>query len=481
MADPSGFRRFTRAEPPVQPAAIRRRHWQEFTGIFSEKESMRQATRCMDCGTPFCQSGCPVHNQIPDWNDLVLRRDWRRAIGALHSTNNFPEITGRICPAPCEEACTLNLGHAPVAIKGIELTIAEHAWREDWVVPEPAGSGTGKRCAIVGSGPAGLACAQQLTRVGHAVTVFEKQDRIGGLLRYGIPDFRLDKRVLDRRLDQMRAEGVTFRAGACVGETLSAGGLRDAFDAVVLACGAEQPRDLNVPGRNLAGIHFAMDYLRQQNRRMAGDAIRPENAILATDRDVVVIGGGDTGADCIGTANRQGARSVTQIQYHARPPEEVDRLTTWPRWPHRLRTSQSHEEGCTRLWELETIAFRGINGHVQELELAELRWRPGRDGALLKQRVPGDRQILTAGLVLLAMGYAGPRADGPVRAFHLVRDACGNVRADSERYRTSAGRVFACGDMRRGQSLVVWAIREGRQAARAVDQYLTGHTTLPYC
>ncbi len=435
----------------------------------------------MDCGTPFCQSGCPVYNQIPDWNELIFREDWRGAIEALHSTNNFPEITGRICPAPCEEACTLNLSHAPVAIKGIELAIAERAWREGWMMPEPADAETGKRCAIVGSGPAGLACAQQLARVGHAVTVFEKQDRIGGLLRYGIPDFRLNKQVLDRRLNQMHAEGVIFRTGARVGETLPVGDLLDAFDAVVLACGAEQPRDLDVPGRELTGIHFAMDYLRQQNRRIAGDAVAPKDVILAMDRDVVVIGGGDTGADCIGTANRQGARSVTQIQYHEQPPETVDMLTTWPQWPLKLRTGRAHEEGCKRLWGLDTVAFKSGNGWVCGLELAGLCWGRGADGAVSRHRVSGSHRSLPADLVLLAMGYAGPREKGPVTALKLARDARGNVRANTEDYRTSAGKVFACGDMRRGQSLVVWAIREGRQAARAVDLHLMGETSLPYC
>jgi len=481
MGDPKGFRRFPRVEPPLQPVSRRLRHWHEFVSAFPEPESLRQAARCMDCGTPFCQSGCPVHNQIPDWNDLVSREDWRYAIQALHSTNNFPEITGRLCPAPCEEACTLKLGHDPVAIKGIELAIAERAWREGWIAPEPVDRQTGKRCAIVGSGPAGLACAQQLARAGHAVTMFEKQDRPGGLLRYGIPDFRLDKCILDRRLKQMRLEGVVFKTGVFVGHGRSVHELLRTFDAVVLACGAEQPRDLDAPGRDQAGIYYAMDYLGQQNRRVAGDAIPPEQAIVAGGRKVVIVGGGDTGSDCVGTANRQGARSVTQIQYHEQPPETVNLLTIWPQWPLKLRTSKAHEEGCKRLWGLDTVAFKSGNGRVCGLELAGLRWEKGVDGAVSRHRISGSRQSLPADLVLIAMGYAGPRAEGPIKALRLARDARGNVRADTKDYRTSADKVFACGDMRRGQSLVVWAIREGRQAARAVDLHLMGETALPYC
>ncbi len=479
MGDPTGFKRFERVDSPMQSPPVRLRHWREFVSLFPAAESKRQAARCMDCGTPFCQSGCPVHNQIPDWNDLVFRGQWRRAIASLHSTNNFPEFTGRLCPAPCEEACTLNLIHEAVSIKGIELTIADRAWRRGWIRPEPATVKTGKRCAIVGSGPAGLACAQQLARAGHEVTVLEKQDRIGGLLRYGIPDFRLDKKVLDRRLEQLRAEGVLFRTGVHVGENMPCRRLLREFDAVVLACGAEKPRDLDVPGRNLAGIHFALDYLMQQNRRVAGDIVPPQQVISAAGKHVVVIGGGDTGADCIGTANRQGARSVTQIQYHEQPPEEVDKRLTWPYWPHRLRSSESHEEGCTRLWGLDTVAFRGRDGHVCAVELAELRWVRKSDGSFEKRHVAGSRRQLPADLVFLAMGYAGPRPEGPIRELGLECDGRGNVRASEEDCRTAVARLFACGDMRRGQSLVVWAIREGRQAAHAVDRHLMGRTDLP--
>jgi len=481
MGDIIGFRRFPRVEPPLQPVDRRLRHWNEFAAVFPEHESIRQAARCMDCGTPFCQSGCPVYNQIPDWNELVSGGDWRRAGEALHSTNNFPEMTGRVCPAPCEASCTLAIGHAPVCIKGIELAIAERGWQEAWIVPEPASRKTGKRCAVVGSGPAGLACAQQLARVGHVVIVFEKQDRPGGLLRYGIPDFRLDKRIVERRLQQMREEGVVFKTRTVVGETLPVARLMETFDAVVLACGAEQPRDLDIPGRGLSGIYFAMDYLTRQNRRVAGDMIPPEQCMMAANQDVVVIGGGDTGSDCVGTANRQGARSVTQIQYHEQPPKDVDTRLIWPDWPHKLRTSQAHKEGCTRLWGLDTVAFKGWNGHVCGLELTALRWEKDADGVMRKYHQPGDRKMLPADLILLAMGYAGPRSNGLMQALALTQDTRGNVQANTTDYRTSTPRVFACGDMRRGQSLVVWAIREGRQAAYAVDLYLMGHTNLPYC
>jgi len=481
MGDPTGFRRFPRVEPPLQPVERRLRHWNEFVSTFPEDETMRQAARCMDCGTPFCQSGCPVYNQIPDWNEMLFRGDWRRASEALHSTNNFPEITGRVCPAPCEASCTLAIGHEPVSIKGIELAIAERAWREKWVKPELISRKTGKRCAVIGSGPAGLACAQQLARAGHAVTVFEKQDRLGGLLRYGIPDFRLNKKIVERRLQQMREEGVVFRTHTAVGETLPVAQLMNTFDAVVLACGAEQPRDLDIPGRGLKGIYYAWDYLSRQNRRVAGDMIPPEQYITARNRDVVVIGGGDTGSDCIGAANRQGARSVTQIQYHEQPPKDVDTRLIWPDWPCKLRTTEAHEEGCTRLWGLDTVAFEGRDGCVCGLELAALHWERDADGVIRKHRLSGSYQILHADLVLLAMGYAGPRFDGLISSLGLVQNERGNVSANDTDYRASTSGIFVCGDMRRGQSLVVWAIREGRQAAHAVDLYLMGQTNLPYC
>jgi len=475
---PDAFRRIPRRAPRKEAPSRRVRHWREYRRAFGDEGCRRQSARCMDCGTPFCQAGCPLHNQIPDWNNLVFARQWRAALNDLHSTNNFPEFTGRLCPAPCESACTLALSGAAVSIKGIEQTLADRGWRLGWVKPEPAQRKSGRRVAVIGSGPAGLACAQQLVRAGHAVTVFERQDRIGGLLRYGIPDFRLDKAVLDRRLAQMRTEGVAFRTGAYVGEGVPVTDIMRHFDAVVLACGAGQPRDLDVPGRSLAGIHFAMDYLRQQNRRLAGDVIPPEEAITAAGRHVVIIGGGDTGADCVGTARRQGAASIVQVQYHERPPSRTDLLLTWPDWPDVLRTSDSHREGCTRLWGLSAHRFIGRRGHVCAVEFIRLKWRCDA-GVWHSTPVAGHRRRIRAGLVLLAMGYAHPVHDELVRRLALALDERGNVRADAQDYRTSCAGVFSCGDMRRGQSLVVWAIREGRQAARAVDIFLTGDSTLP--
>lgn len=462
-----------------QQPARRIHHWHEYRHKFESTECRQQCARCMDCGTPFCQSGCPVHNQIPDWNNLVYARQWRAAIDDLHSTNNFPEFTGRLCPAPCEESCTLNLNSAPVSIKAVEQTIADYAWRKGWIRPETARRHSGRAVAIAGSGPAGLACAQQLTRAGHTVTVFERKDRIGGLLRYGIPDFRLDKRLLERRLNQMRQEGAEFITRAHIGRNILAGKVLHTFDAVVLACGAEVPRDLHIPGRNMTGIHFAMDYLTQQNRRLAGDAIPAGEAIMATGRHVVILGGGDTGVDCIGTARRQGAASVAQVQYHEKPPEEVNSLLSWPGWPHRLRTADSHAEGCERIWGLGATKFIGKNGRVHEIELMQLDWRQEPDGNWRKELIPDSRTRIRADMVLLAMGYAHPVHDGMLRQLALALDARGNVRADTQDYRTSLNGVFSCGDMRRGQSLVVWAIREGRQAARAVDRFLTGSSDLP--
>ncbi len=476
---PNAFRYIPRRTLRKEAPARRIRHWHEYRRVFGDHGCRRQAARCMDCGTPFCQAGCPLHNQVPDWNNLIFARQWRAALDDLHSTNNFPEFTGRLCPAPCEAACTLALSGAPVSIKGIEQTLADRGWRRGWVRPQPARRKSGRAVAIIGSGPAGLACAQQLVRAGHAVTVFEKQDRIGGLLRYGIPDFRLDKAVLDRRLAQMRQEGVVFHTGAHVGKDFPAARILHGFDAVVLACGAEQPRDLNVPGRQLAGIHFAMDYLTQQNRRAAGDKIPPDIALTAAGRHVVIIGGGDTGADCVGTARRQGAASIVQIQYHERPSVRPDMLRTWPDWPDMLRTSDSHREGCTRLWGLAAKRFVGNRGRVRAVEFVRLAWRRCANGGWRSEPVPDSGQSLPADLVLLAMGYAHTAHDDLVRQLKLQLDERGNVRADAQDYRTSRDGVFSCGDMRRGQSLVVWAIREGRQAARAVDVFLGGDSTLP--
>ncbi len=431
----------------------------------------------MDCGVPFCQSGCPVNNIIPEWNDLVYRGDFRDALEVLHSTNNFPEFTGRVCPAPCEAACTLNINDSPVTIKSIEHAIIDKGWEEGWVVPQPPARKTGKRVAVVGSGPAGLACAQQLARAGHDVVVFEKNDRVGGLLRYGIPDFKLEKRHIDRRVEQMRAEGVVFLTGVHVGAHHDARRLLEDFEAVVLSGGSEHPRDLDVPGRDLAGVHFAMEFLPQQNRRVAGDEVQGE--ILATGKRVVVLGGGDTGSDCIGTSIRQGAASVTNFELMPRPPLHENKPLTWPAWPMKLRSSSSHEEGCERDFAIATRSLSGVDGRVTVLHAVRLDWQKEASGAFTPKEVPGSEFDIPADLVLLAMGYLHPVQKGMLEQLGVTLDGRGNVKADTNRYQTSNPKVFAAGDMRRGQSLVVWAIREGRQAARAVDEYLMGTSDLP--
>ncbi len=496
MGKITGFLEFARQDETAEPVAERRKHWHEFVAHLEPERAVVQGARCMDCGIPFCTNGCPVNNIIPDFNDLVYRNRWRDAIEVLHSTNNFPEFTGRICPAPCEAACTLNINDTAVGIKSIEHAIIDRAWDEGWVVPQPPARKTGKRVAVVGSGPAGMACAQQLARAGHDVTVFEKNDRVGGLLRYGIPDFKLEKRVVDRRVDQMQAEGVVFRTGVLVGEAdigtilrtgkeqVGAQTLIDEFDAVVLAGGAEQPRDLPVPGRDLRGVHFALEFLTAQNRVVAGEAVPGQ--ILAKGRHVVVIGGGDTGSDCVGTSNRQGAKSVTQIELMPRPPEQEDKSLTWPYWPLRLRTSSSHEEGCDRDWAIVTKSFRGDEqGNVRALVCARVEWQ--KDPVTGQHRmveVAGSEFELRADLVFLAMGFVAPVAS-LLNAFGVDKDARANARAATEEggaalpYATSREKVFAAGDVRRGQSLVVWAIREGRQCARAVDEFLMGSSDLP--
>ncbi|HEX5951709.1 MAG TPA: glutamate synthase subunit beta [Rhodanobacteraceae bacterium] len=485
MGKITGFLEFGREPETVEAPAARKRHWREFVRGLDDEPARRQAARCMDCGIPFCHHGCPVHNVIPDFNDLVHRQDWKRALDVLHSTNNFPEFTGRVCPAPCEAACTLAIASDPVGIKSIEHKIIDRGWEQGWVVPRPPARRTGKRVAIVGSGPAGLAAAQQLARAGQNVTVFEKNDRPGGLLRYGIPDFKLEKTHIDRRVEQMRAEGVVFRTGVYVGTADAAGigpreciapaRLAQGFDAVVLAGGAETPRDLPVPGRGLAGVHFAMDFLPQQNRVNAGDKI--DGQIVATGKHVVVIGGGDTGSDCVGTSNRQGAASVTQFELLAQPPHQENKPLTWPYWPLKLRTSSSHEEGCRRDWSVATRCFNDDGqGRVASLTAVRLEWK-GREMI----EVPGSEFTIRAELVLLAMGFVSPR-QVVLDAFGVERDARGNAKAatdDAAGYRTSVDKVFAAGDMRRGQSLVVWAIREGRQCARAVDAFLMGASALP--
>jgi glutamate synthase (NADPH) small chain len=431
----------------------------------------------MDCGIPYCHSGCPVNNLIPDWNHLVYEADWKNALESLHSTNNFPEFTGRICPAPCEAACTLNIIDQPVTIKSIECAIIDRGWQEGWVVPEPPAAKTGKRVAVVGSGPAGLACAQQLARVGHSVTVFEKADRLGGLLRYGIPDFKMEKHLINRRAVQMEAEGVTFKTSTEVGVDVSFASLRENFDAVVLAGGAEEPRRLLIPGAELPGVRLAMEFLTQQNKRNAGDdevRAAPRGSLVATGKKVIVIGGGDTGSDCVGTANRQGAESVVQLEIMPRPPEKEDKALTWPDWPLKLRTSSSHEEGVARDWSVLARRVLGEGGAVTGLECVRVEWRGGQ-----MEELAGSEFVIPADLVLLAMGFTGPVKAGLLDQSGVEYDSRGNVAADTLGYATSEPNVFACGDMRRGQSLVVWAIREGRQAARAVDEALMGVSELP--
>jgi glutamate synthase (NADPH/NADH) small chain len=458
------------------PVPERIRFYKEYVRALPDQEMSAQGARCMDCGIPFCQTGCPVNNIIPDWNDLVYRHQWRAALTTLHSTNSFPEFTGRVCPAPCEAACTLNINNDPVGIKSIEHFIIDKGFEEGWVEPVMPAAKSGRRVAVVGSGPAGLACAQQLARAGHDVVLFEKNDRIGGLLRYGIPDFKMEKHLIDRRMAQMAEEGVAFRPGVNVGVDVTAAELRDEFDAIALTGGAESPRDLAVPGRDLDGIHFAMDFLPQQNRVVAGD--RVDGQITANGKRVIVIGGGDTGSDCIGTSNRQGATSIVQFELLPQPPEHENKPLTWPNWPIKLRTSSSQEEGCQRDWAVATKRFEGRDGRVERLVATRVDWRRDAGGAMTMTEVPGTEFALDADLVLFAMGFTGPRA-GVLDAFGVARDARSNARASVDDYRTYVDGVFAAGDMRRGQSLVVWAIREGRQCARAVDEYLMGVSELP--
>jgi glutamate synthase (NADPH/NADH) small chain len=473
MGKITGFMELERIQEVALPVGERLRHYREFILTLKDAEAANQGARCMDCGIPFCQSGCPVHNIIPDWNDLVYRHQWREALAVLHSTNNFPEFTGRVCPAPCESACTLNINANPVGIKSIEHFIIDRGWEEGWVVPQPPLARTGKRVAVVGAGAAGLACAQQLARAGHDVVVFEKNDRVGGLLRYGIPDFKMEKQHIDRRVDQMRAEGVEFRVGTPVGGAgASARDLATQFDALALTVGAEHPRDLAVPGRELDGIHFAMDFLPLQNRRIAGDPGVPP--LSAQDKHVVVIGGGDTGSDCVGTSNRQGAAAIVQFELLAQPPEHENKPLVWPYWPMKLRTSTSHEEGCQRDWAVQTKAFEGKHGAVKALRACRVEWKDGK-----LQELPGSEFEIKADLVLLAMGYLHPVHEGLLEELGVKYDARGNVAADTESYKTSVPKVFAAGDTRRGQSLIVWAIREGRQCARAIDAFLMGCTELP--
>ena len=487
MGKPTGFLEYDRRDRRYQPVADRVVHYREFVIPLSVEQVREQGARCMDCGIPFCHQGCPVNNLIPEWNDLVYRDDWKRAIEVLHSTNNFPEFTGRICPAPCEEACTLNLDDTPVTIKTIECAIVDRAWEEGWIRPQVAQRRTGKQVAVVGSGPAGLACAQQLARAGHNVDVYEKADRIGGLLRYGIPDFKMEKHHIDRRIAQMRTEGVQFHTLTHVGVDVPVSQLQSDYDALVLAGGSEHPRDLPVPGRELDGVHFAMDFLVRNSKRVQGVHIPDEDFISAQDKHVLVIGGGDTGSDCIGTSIRHGARSVTQVEIMDRPPEKPNKGLTWPEWPQRMRTSSSHEEGCERMWSIATKAFIDDgNGRVKAARVVTVQWEKGADGRMQMQEVPGTEREIRCDLVLLAMGFVHPVHEGMLAQLQegsgLELDPRGNVQGSTEgekAYHTSVDGVFAAGDMRRGQSLVVWAIREGRQCAHAVDQWLMGHTDLP--
>ena len=487
MGKITGFMEFERLEEGYKPVPERLKHYKEFVVGLDDKQASKQAARCMDCGTPFCNSGCPVNNIIPDFNDLVYRGDWKLAIDTLHSTNNFPEFTGRICPAPCEAACTLNVNDDAVGIKSIEHAIIDRAWVEGWVQPQLPKRKTGKKVAVVGSGPAGMAAAQQLARVGHDVTLFEKNDRVGGLLRYGIPDFKMEKSHIDRRVEQLQKEGVTIRTGVLVGdlpktskvinwakETITPAQLQKDFDAVLLTGGAEQSRDLAVPGRDLEGVHFAMEFLPLQNKVNAGDKLKTQ--LRADGKNVIVIGGGDTGSDCVGTSNRHGAVSITQFEVMPEPPIEENRPMTWPYWPLKLRTSSSHDEGCTREFAISTKEFIGEKGKLTGLKTVHIEFK---DGKMVE--IPGTEKTYPADLVLLAMGFISPVAT-ILDSFGIDKDARGNAKASTEftgGYATNVAKVFAAGDIRRGQSLVVWAIREGRQAARSIDEFLMGTSDLP--
>ena len=477
MGKETGFLELDRKDRTYDDPKERVKHYREFVIAHDEGALKAQASRCMNCGIPYCHNGCPVNNIIPDWNHLIYEGDWQNALEVLHSTNNFPEFTGRICPAPCEESCTLNIIDEPVTIKSIECAIVDRGWKEGWIEPQVPEKRTGKLVAVVGSGPAGMACAQQLARAGHSVTLFEKNDRIGGLLRYGIPDFKMEKHLINRRLVQMEAEGVTLKTSTEIGVDVSMKSLKENFDAIVLSGGAEDARPLTIPGAELPGVRLAMEFLTQQNKRNAGDdevRAAPRGSLLATDKHVVVIGGGDTGSDCVGTSNRQGAASVTQIEIMPQPPEHENKLLTWPDWPMKLRTSSSHEEGVDRDWAVLTKEVLGEDGKVTGLKCVRADWSEGQ-----LSEVPDSEFVIRADLILLAMGFLGPKKAGMIDQSGVSLTERGNVDANTDDYKTSEDMVYACGDMRRGQSLVVWAIREGRQCARSVDEALMGVSELP--
>ena len=482
MGKPTGFLEYGRQDRLYEEVELRRKSWKEFVEPLPDPALGEQAARCMDCGIPFCHNGCPVNNLIPDWNDLVYREQWEMALTTLHSTNNFPEFTGRICPAPCEAACTLNIDDNPVTIKTIECAIVDRGWEEGWILPVVPTVKTGKRIAVVGSGPAGLACSQQLARAGHDITLFEKNDRIGGLLRYGIPEFKMEKRLIDRRVDQMQGEGVEFRTSVEIGIDISVDSLVEDYDAIAMTGGAELPRNLEIGGRDLDGIHFAMDFLTQQNKRIAGDSeaiAAPGGTISASGKHVIVVGGGDTGSDCIGTSTRQGAASIIQLEIMPRPPEKENKALTWPDWPLKFRMSSSQEEGCDRDWSVVTHRAVGENGRVKAIECVRVEWVTDDSGRMQMQEITGSEFSLDADLVLLAMGFLGPRREGMIVQSGIALDGRGNILANTNDYQTSIDKIFSAGDMRRGQSLVVWAIREGRQCARAVDEFLMGKSNLP--
>ena len=481
MAKVTGFLEHERAENSSLAPQKRLKNFHEFVLPFPDKTLNEQASRCMDCGIPYCHDSCPINNVIPEWNNLVYERDWKIALNVLHSTNNFPEFTSRICPAPCEAACTLNIDDSPVTIKSIERSIIDKAYKEGWITPQINNSKTNKNVAVVGSGPAGLACSQQLARAGHNVVLYEKNDRIGGLLRYGIPNFKMEKYLIDRRMEQMSKEGVSFECNVKIGEDISVKEIFKKFDAVVLACGSEHPRDLNIPGRELNGIHFAMDFLTLQNKICEGDNIKLVQEFNAKNKNVIVIGGGDTGSDCIGTSNRQGAKSITQLEILDKPPVKEDKMLTWPNWPLKLRTSSSHEEGANRNWSVSTKLFEGDGKKVTSLTLKKIEWKKNEDGKTFMQESSGKNSEIKikADLVLLAMGFVHPIKDKLIKDSGVELDDRGNVKASDSDYKTNVKKVFVSGDMRRGQSLVVWAIREGRQVAHNVDKFLMGETKLP--